>query len=514
MGRERHTAVFTGTGSDVHHTPDPVDAIEIIEVLDAIEPRRAQHHGLAPTKVNELIGQVVGSYVIKSVLGQGGSGTIYLAEHRVIGTKVAVKVLLPEVTLLPGMAERFLDEARASSELGSPHLPRYYDLGTLPSGQPYAILELLEGETLAHRIETAGPLPIVTAVSIASQVAGALALAHDAGIVHRDVKPENLFLTHINEPGPPFVKVLDFGIAKRMGPGERAGQTGLGVFLGSPAYCAPEQALGQPVGPEADVYALGVTLFVMLTGHPPFDGEVTEILNAKTTKDAPYIEAFRPELPDKLAKLIDEMVERSPLRRPQSMHEVRTRLDGCAELLAGISTQVNPTPVPRPVSPVLYARRLTTDPTAKTMQTLLPGHSPRRAWGSVAAMSTLVVVVLAALAANVGAKRASATPTPSAQPVATPEPALSPQPVAPSVPEVMPARMVPPGALPVAEAVPEHAGDRVEETTPEVPALAPAEDTVRDEPAPRKQRSSTKPQRTRRHRAHKAGGDVVIVNPF
>ena len=275
----------------------------------------------------DLTNEMIGSYRVVSLLGQGGSGAVWLAKHPVIGTKVAIKVLHPD-SLVSGAAERFVNEARAASTIQSSHIARYLDLGRLPSGQPYAILEYLDGETLSDRLARTVRFSIGDAVAIVRQIASALAAAHVEGIVHRDIKPANVFLACAD--GGVTAKVLDFGIAKLHGPqAGGAPQTVAGYFMGTVDYCPPEQLLGGAIGPAADSYALGATLFEMLVGHAPFTGDATEIASIKTVREAPDIADARADVPHHVASLVAEMLARSPGARP-TMAQVIERLSGDA----------------------------------------------------------------------------------------------------------------------------------------------------------------------------------------
>ena len=186
-------------------------------------------------------------------------------------------------------------------------------------------MEYLEGETLAAHLHKSGPLPIEKAAALICQVAEAMAAAHAVGIVHRDLKPENLFLVGGTD-GRLMVKVLDFGIAKMRVPAGLAALTQVGFIMGTPLYSSPEQFLGEDVGPAADTYALGACAFEMLTGRPPFVGESTQVLGAKTTRDAPSVREFRAELPEPVAKTVACMLARSVSERFASMAEVRAEV--------------------------------------------------------------------------------------------------------------------------------------------------------------------------------------------
>ena len=282
---------------------------------------------IAKPSPTNLIGSFIGSYHVLALLGSGGSGSVYVAEHPIIGTKVAIKVLRAEVASMPGMAERFVDEARTSSQIDSVHVPRYFDFGHLPDGRPYAVLEFLEGETVAQQITREGPLPTATSMLFAHQAATALARAHAINLVHRDVKPENLFVTR-SATGEAQIKVIDFGIAKLMDDSAAAKNlTAFGAFMGTPAFCAPEQILGTAVGPATDIYALGTTLYCMLTGRTPFDANGGQAFAAKTTHEAPPVTRLRPDVSPRLTDLIARMIRLNPDERPRSFDEVVVELD-------------------------------------------------------------------------------------------------------------------------------------------------------------------------------------------
>jgi eukaryotic-like serine/threonine-protein kinase len=306
----------------------PFDAAEVEAALARAQPRASSagaEEAAAPVPA-DLVGTALGSYRITARLGTGGAGTVYLGEHTVIGARVAVKVLLPEVAQTSSMVERFIAEARASSRIGSPHIPTYFDFGYLADGRPYAVMEYFEGETLADRLERVGRLSLTEAGHIAAQVASALARAHAAGIVHRDIKPQNLFLSR-DPDGATLVKVLDFGIAKLLAPNAGGTRTTVGIMLGTPLYCAPEQALGDEVTPSVDIYSLGATLFQMLTGRPPFEGDASDVVVLKTRSDPPSVTDFVP-LPDAVAATVAGMLARTPSLRLVSMNEVLRSVEG------------------------------------------------------------------------------------------------------------------------------------------------------------------------------------------
>src|SRR4051812_14921509 len=214
----------------------------------------------------ELIGTVVNNYRLTRLIGQGGMGSIYLAEHQVIGRRAAIKFLRREFVERNELADRLINEARAAHTVGHPNIVEVLDAGWW-EGQPYITMEFLEGESLAERLARVGRLPIETAVAIAVQTASALGAAHEREIVHRDLKPDNVFLARASTMAPERVKVLDFGIAKlRSDLYTRQVKTYVGALLGTPVYMAPEQCRSEAIDGRTDVYALGAVLFEMLVG--------------------------------------------------------------------------------------------------------------------------------------------------------------------------------------------------------------------------------------------------------
>ncbi len=214
-------------------------------------------------------GQVIaGKYRLEELLGAGGFGTVYRARELALGREVALKILAVELITVPAEVKRFVREAQVVQQLKHPNTVCMYDVGQLETGQPYIAFELLHGTTLGQVIALEAPLPPGRVAQIANQVLEALMVAHDLGFIHRDIKPDNLFLTDpVGEPDT--VKVLDFGVAKLVFESEvaRTQLTAQGIVLGTPAYMAPELVRGEPIGPPVDLYALGLVMAEMLTGQ-------------------------------------------------------------------------------------------------------------------------------------------------------------------------------------------------------------------------------------------------------
>jgi serine/threonine protein kinase len=280
----------------------------------------------------DLTGVVVdGRYRVIELIGEGGMGKVYLAEHVEIGKRVALKVLHPSYSRMPDLVERFRREARAASKIGHPNIVDVTDSGTTAEGSVYFVMEYLEGVELGSIIEREGALDIARALKIAGQICRALAAAHAQGIVHRDLKPENVFLI-ARDGAADVVKVLDFGIAKTT-EAEAARErrlTSPGMAMGTPEYMSPEQAAGRAADARCDVYALGAIMYEMTTGIPPYSGDnFMEILTKKATQDPPPPFSVRKDLPQPVSELVMASMARNPDDRPQTMEKLEYELNKC-----------------------------------------------------------------------------------------------------------------------------------------------------------------------------------------
>ena len=323
-------------------------------------------------------GTVVGSYKLLEILGEGGMGRVYLAEHTRLGRKVAIKMLRSKFSSNPESIKRFFGEARAVNKIAHENIVEVTDFVTENDGNSYYIMELLNGKSLYDQLKADGPLPLERALPIAIQVANALGAVHEAGIVHRDLKPENIFLAQ-KSSRKDIVKLLDFGIAKLMEPdqGVSLQQTGVGMILGTPTYMSPEQAGGRGVDSRSDVYSLGIILFELATGQVPFTADTyAEILVQHITQEPrrpSTIDRLPNPVPLGLEKLILDCLRKDPIERPQKMDEIEERLRAVqAELsqvvpkgtvvgtgpMAPATRPTHPTPTPRPV----LSRQITSTP--------------------------------------------------------------------------------------------------------------------------------------------------------
>ncbi len=274
-----------------------------------------------------LIGRVLeGKYKLTEVVGQGGMGTVYLGYQSSMERHVAVKVLKRKFAQEKVAIKRFLREARAASKLSHPNTITVYDFGQTDDGFLYMVMERLGGRPLCDVLDEETRLTPARAVHIISQICDSLAQAHERGIQHRDLKPENIFVD-ATAGNPDHVKVLDFGIAKmHEEDGSRA--TATGMVCGTPAYMSPEQAMGKDIDGRSDVYAMGILLYELLTGQPPFDGDAAmEIMLKQLNEEPPD---FAPEVasvvPADLKAVLLEMMAKAPADRPQGCEEVKGRL--------------------------------------------------------------------------------------------------------------------------------------------------------------------------------------------
>ena len=274
-----------------------------------------------PTPSTSLVGQVVAErYRIRQLLGEGGMGAVYLAEHTHMRKRVALKLLHADMGKDPEVLARFRREAEAAARVEHPNVATATDFGQTEDGSFFLVLEYVEGTSLRQALAS-GPIAPARALQIARQVALALERAHGAGVIHRDLKPENVMLVQKGDESD-FVKVLDFGIAKVEPHARDSTQplTRFGTILGTPEYMAPEQALGEVVGPQADLYAVGVMLYEMLTGKHPFDAsERMAILSMHIVAPVPPMADRNPALtvPPPIEALARQLLEKEAKDRPQ-----------------------------------------------------------------------------------------------------------------------------------------------------------------------------------------------------
>ncbi|MEZ4365577.1 MAG: protein kinase [Kofleriaceae bacterium] len=436
-----------------------------------------------------LLGQTVGNYEVTQKLGEGGMGSVYLAEHPKIGKRVALKVLHAEFSNNQDVVTRFFNEARSVNDIQHPNIVDIIDYGIIPNGPRgdtlvYFIMEFLSGKTLTDALKAEAPFPPERAFAIALQVADALAASHRCGVVHRDLKPDNIMLSQRGRD-PDFVKLLDFGIAKLTGdqPGSRKTRTG--IVMGTPWYMSPEQCDGRGfIDHRTDIYALGVVLYEMVAGRMPFLGEgYGEVLVQHLTQAPPPPSTFRGMSPYVEAVILKALEKRPEQRYPTADEFMRALLDpvGYVEANGGLlgfagatlatqgamppTTRLTPipmTPLPGSLAPMRTPPPMAA-PTAGAPTTLggaagMVPTAPTRSGPPVGLLIGGVVIAAAAAIAAVlivrGGGDAPAKTTlagvppadahPASAPDATPAGAMTPPPIIDAAPAASPPDAIPP----------------------------------------------------------------------
>jgi eukaryotic-like serine/threonine-protein kinase len=310
-----------------------------------------------------------GKYALRREIGAGASGRVYEAEHLVVGKFVAIKVMNREAFADPAHRDQFVTEARAAARIAHANVVDIHDLGVTPDGVPYLVMELLRGETLDDIIDSRGALPPEYACELMLQVLAALSAAHAQHILHCDLKPANVMITH-PRPDRPHVKVLDFGIARRMFELDGSATKGSG---GTPMFMAPEQARGEAVDGRSDIYSASAMFYAMLTGHYPFEGKTTAaVLLRVVAGDFAPLCKVNPQVPKLLATIVERGLALEPRRRIDSAEEYAELLHpfiGAAThaLSLGPQRRMSSDPIP-----LIAAQR-----EIKIQETLTPDGPPR-----------------------------------------------------------------------------------------------------------------------------------------
>ncbi|MEQ9075628.1 MAG: serine/threonine-protein kinase [Sandaracinaceae bacterium] len=290
-------------------------------------------------KVEDRIGRVLAErYRLDRILGRGGMGVVYAGRHTWTDRPVAVKLLLPAFADQPRVLERFFREAKTTAALRHPNVVDVLDMGEDDDGSAFLVLELLEGEPLSARLSDGATIAAAELLRVLLPALDAVASAHEVGVVHRDLKPDNFFLSR-GFRGAAVTKVLDFGVAKLLEGGELSTKTG--TMLGTPAYMSPEQARGLPgLGPATDIWSAGAVLFRALSGRLPVspDRNPTTMLMSLVQEDRPRLSAVWSEAPPPLAEVVDGTLQRDPSARPASMNTLIGQLLDAAQAL-GISAR-------------------------------------------------------------------------------------------------------------------------------------------------------------------------------
>jgi serine/threonine-protein kinase len=309
--------------------------------------------------MGSLLGQTLdGKYRIVRSLGEGGMGTVYEGEHVLIRRRVAIKVLHAELAANLQIVARFEREAQVAGRVGNDHILEILDLGRLPGGDRYMVMEYLDGETLGDRLARVRRISPGELLPLVDQVLDGLAAAHDAGIVHRDLKPDNVFILPAKPGRSEFVKIIDFGISKFRDTGQGMGLTAAGTLMGTPYYMSPEQASGAPVDHRADLYAMGVILFECLSGTVPFRAQTfNELIFEIVMSETPPLSVRCRNIDPALEAIVRKAMAREVTDRFQSARELAEALRGRQQTQEHAPTLVSA--VGTPSAPPAAAERLT-----------------------------------------------------------------------------------------------------------------------------------------------------------
>jgi serine/threonine protein kinase len=453
--------------------------------------------------VGHLVG---GRYRIEGMLGRGGMGIVYAATHQLTQRRVAVKVLEGDPGELPAQRERFLSEARTAAAVRHPNIVDILDMGT-HHGAPFLVMELLEGSTLDPVLSDRRALSHADCLNFMLPIIGALATLHDAGIVHRDVKPSNIFLYRA---GPHLIvpKLLDFGLARAVGD---ARLTRSGVVIGTPLYMAPEHAAGAQVGPAADVWSTGVVLFECMTGALPYSSTDRAVIAAQVLAGhVRPVRQVRPDLPEPLAEAIDLALQRDLGRRHASMRALAQALVTGA-IMSGVALPEQLAPVGLPDYPLWRReahRRVAERTVEATHELSAPlsraDASTHRAGRRRTTVALSLLVLLAGLTWLYA--RPDATPeAPTRSDVASPDQPPATAPALPSVEPIAPTSVA--GAVGIDAGADASAPKPAEATKTAKPASAPSSHKASD-PSPRRSPPAESARKKSKARAPEAPAEV------
>ena len=355
-------------------------------------------------------GTVLGNYRIIDTVAVGGMGVVYEAEHTQLGKRMALKLLKSEFASNPGLVRRFFREARAANHVGHENIIEIFDFAE-EGDQKYFVMEMLKGEPLTKVMQREKILPLWRTYHVGIQIADAMQAVHDAGIVHRDLKPDNIFLTE-RARQQDFVKLLDFGVAKLLELDDQSNPTAAGAVLGTPAYMSPEQLKGEAIDHRADVYSLGVVLFLMVTGRRPYKAKsLPELMLKAISQPTPKpstLDRLPHEIPVELELLIMGCMEKTPEQRVQTMTEVRQRLEQLALSVEAPDRIFTLPPMDRVVDPP-------SDVITQSSLIVPATHGRQRAL--IAGLGAAVLALLVVLAVVfTGSEAPSATPIADAGP--------------------------------------------------------------------------------------------------
>lgn len=411
---------------------------------------------------DSLVGRVVGAYRIERSIGQGGMGAVYVGRHARTGRSYAVKVLLPEHASRKDALARFRREAEALGAVGHAHIVAIHDYDETPDGLWFLVMDLLEGEDLAHRLHRSGPMPWRDAVALLDPIVSAIDAAHRAGLVHRDLKPSNVFLARAPGAAREVPMLLDFGLARALEPeGEQNKVTATGTVMGTPNYMSPEQAQGTALDGRSDQWALAILLHEMIAGRPPFVGPtLTSTLVAVMTAPRPRLSDAGIAVPEGLEQVLDRALAKAPADRFADVASFRAAL----AQITGVTLPGAPMSMPSERLPATMGIPLATAPTAAVaslapsvptlpMAGATPAPPVRVPWmAAVIAAGAVLSIGLVALAASFAIRDRGVEPIAApAAPIAAPPVAHPPvAEVAPVAPPPEPAVTPPPAEVPAA----------------------------------------------------------------
>jgi eukaryotic-like serine/threonine-protein kinase len=424
-----------GTRSDLSREPVPGPAPELVpEPAPELVPEPVVEPPPQSAPASDpYLGKIVAErYLVDRLLGVGSMGIVYRCRHTVLDNKlVALKIIRQDLAQDEESVGRFVTEAKAASAIGSSHIVEVQDFGKLPDGATYIVMEYLEGMTLGEAMDREHGLDVGVTVNVGVQIAGALAAAHAVGVVHRDLKPDNVFL--LDSPQGYFVKILDFGIAKVMHSGQKL--TAVGSVIGTPHYMSPEQATGGRTDARADIYSLGVMMYEMACGKVPFDAEnPLAVISMQVTDDPPPLRKRMPEgrsLPPGLESVIMKCLAKEPDERFLTMHDVQAALERIEQ--GGVPLVAPPASAPGGGASDSMIEELVKD---TDFRELRKGERRRR-WGTRAAVALGTIAVFGS-AAFLLRDRVKKLVTPKPAPPVQAEVRPAPAPVPPA-PEPVPA---------------------------------------------------------------------------
>ncbi|HSN26668.1 MAG TPA: serine/threonine-protein kinase, partial [Kofleriaceae bacterium] len=370
-------------------------------------------------------GTEIGAYRVLQQIGEGGMGSVWLAEHSMLGRRAAIKVLHPSFSTQPEVVTRFFNEARAATAISDPGIVQIFDFGQQPGGSAYIVMELIEGETLEKRLHRLGRLQPTEALRVMRQVASSLSAAHARGIVHRDLKPENIFVVRDPEVASgERAKIVDFGIAKLVGDSSMKTQTS--AVMGTPTYMSPEQCRGAgQVDHRSDIYAIGCVLFTLLTGRPPFDAEgIGEIIAMHLREPAPAPSSRAPGISPQIDELVLRCLAKDPAQRFGSAGELAAAMGVLLGTTSAVGAQIGPITGGYASSPsTLSAATGVVTPPAKKGSGVLIGVG----LAAVAAIGGGIFIIASRSSGNAQqvAPATSTAGTPAASPTPAPAPAAA-----------------------------------------------------------------------------------------